>query len=128
MTHDDDLIEEAARCFALLSDPTRLRVLAFLLERDEASPSEVAQAIGVGRTNVSQHLSRLLSAGMVGRRREGHSILYRVINEMLKPLCDLVCSSLPGPDRGARRPLGGARPMTGVARALQEADAPRGRS
>ena len=94
MALTDHLIEEAARCFALLSDPTRLRILSFLLERGEASVTEVAQAIGVGRTNVSQHLSRLLSAGMVARRREGHSIHYRVIDEMLKPLCNLVCATL----------------------------------
>jgi len=86
----DHLIEEAARCFALLSDPTRLRILSFLLECDEATPSDVAQAIGVGRTNVSQHLSRLLNAGMVWRRREGQALFYRV----LRPLCELVCSSL----------------------------------
>jgi DNA-binding transcriptional ArsR family regulator len=89
----DHLIEDVARRFALLSDPTRLRVLSVLLERGEASVGEVADAIGVGRTNVSQHLSRLLHAGMVGRRRDGHSIHYRVIDEMLKPLCELVCSS-----------------------------------
>jgi ArsR family transcriptional regulator, lead/cadmium/zinc/bismuth-responsive transcriptional repressor len=94
MALTDHLIEEAARCFALLSDPTRLRILSFLLERDEASVTEVAQGIGVNRTNVSQHLSRLLSAGMVARRRKGHSIHYRVIDEMLKPLCNLVCSNL----------------------------------
>ena len=94
MAHADHLMEEVARCFALLSDPTRLRVLSFLLERDDASVTEVAQAVGVARTNVSQHLSRLLSAGMVARRREGHSINYRVIDDMLKPLCELVCSNL----------------------------------
>ena len=90
----DHLIEEAARKFALLSDPTRLRVLSCLLERGEASVTEVAEAIGASRTNVSQHLSRLLGAGMVGRRRDRHSIHYRVVDEMLKPLCDLVCSTL----------------------------------
>ena len=90
----DHLIEEAARCFALLSDPTRLRILSFLLECDEATPSDVAEAIGVGRTNVSQHLSRLLNAGMVRRRREGQTLFYQVNDQMLRPLCELVCSSL----------------------------------
>ena len=86
--------EEVARRFALLSDPNRLRILAFLLENGEASPTEVAEAIGLGRTNVSQHISRLLFAGMVGRRRDGHAFRYQVIDEILRPLCELVCSDL----------------------------------
>lgn len=94
MSLADHEIDEVARSFALLSDGTRLRVLSYLLEAGEASPTEVALAIGVGRTNVSQHLSRLLSAGMVGRRRDGRAFQYRVIDEMLRPLCELVCSSV----------------------------------
>ena len=94
MSLADHEIDEVARLFALLSDRTRLRVLSYLLEAGEASPTEVAQAIGLGRTNVSQHLSRLLSAGMVGRRRDGRVLQYRVIDEMLRPLCELVCSSV----------------------------------
>jgi DNA-binding transcriptional ArsR family regulator len=94
MSLADHEIEEVARRFALLSDPTRLRILSFLLEEGEASPTDLAEAIGLGRTNVSQHLSRLLSAGMVGRRRDGHAFIYRVIDEMLRPLCELVCSGV----------------------------------
>ena len=86
--------EEVARRFALLSDPNRLRILAFLLSNGEASPTEVAEAIGLSRTNVSQHISRLLLAGMVGRRRDGHAFRYQVIDQVLRPLCELVCSGL----------------------------------
>jgi DNA-binding transcriptional ArsR family regulator len=90
----DDMIEEAARRFALLSDPTRLRILHRLLEQGEESVTELAEAIGVARANVSQHLSRLLGAGMVGRRRSGHSVHYTIVDETLAPLCDLICSAI----------------------------------
>jgi DNA-binding transcriptional ArsR family regulator len=90
----DDMIEEVARRFALLSDPTRLRILHTLLERGEESVTDLAKATGVARANVSQHLSRLLGAGMVARRRSGHSIRYTVVDETLAPLCDLVCSAV----------------------------------
>ncbi|HEY8633339.1 MAG TPA: transcriptional regulator, partial [Candidatus Dormibacteraeota bacterium] len=49
---------------------------------------------GLTRTNLSQHLSRLAAAGLVGRRREGTTIYYRVVDESLGELCDLVCTSL----------------------------------
>jgi DNA-binding transcriptional ArsR family regulator len=90
----DRQIEEVARSFALLSDPTRLRILSYLLEAGEASPTDIAVAIGVGRTTVSQHLSRLLAAGMIGRRRDGHAAQYRVVDDHLRPLCELICSSV----------------------------------
>ncbi len=90
----DDMLEEVAHRFALLSDPTRLRILHRLLERGEESVSGLAQVTGVARANVSQHLSRLLAAGMVRRRRVGTSIHYTVADETLAPLCELVCSAV----------------------------------
>ena len=90
----DEMIEEVARRFALLSDPTRLRILHVLLEEGEQPVQKLAKATGVARANVSQHLSRLLGAGMVGRRRVGQSIHYSVVDETLAPLCDIVCSAV----------------------------------
>ncbi len=90
----EEMIEEVARRFALLSDPTRLRILHTLLEQGEQSVMGLARATGVARANVSQHLSRLLGAGMVGRRRVGQSNHYSVVDETLAPLCDLVCSAV----------------------------------
>src|SRR5947207_3037030 len=60
------LVEEVARRFALLSDPTRLRILDALLERDDITVSELANVVGEAAPNVSQHLSRLLAADIVG--------------------------------------------------------------
>lgn len=90
----EEMIEEVARRFALLSDPTRLRILHTLLDQGELSVTGLARATGVARANVSQHLARLLGAGMVGRRRVGQSIHYSVVDETLAPLCDLVCAAV----------------------------------
>jgi DNA-binding transcriptional ArsR family regulator len=90
----DPLIEEAALRFALLADPTRLRVLHCVLKQGEATVTDVAAALGIHAPNVSQHLSRLLAAGIVGRRRDGRQVLYSVADPTIGPLCDLVCSSL----------------------------------
>ncbi len=90
----DALLEEAARRFALLSDPSRLRILSTLHASGEISVGELADLTGLTRTNLSQHLSRLAAAGLVGRRREGTTIQYRIIDESVSLLCDLVCASL----------------------------------
>ncbi|MHB8613019.1 MAG: ArsR/SmtB family transcription factor [Candidatus Dormibacteraceae bacterium] len=90
----ETLLEEAARRFALLGDPSRLRILSTLYAAGEVPVGELADRSGLTRTNLSQHLSRLAAAGLVGRRREGTTIYYRVVDESLGELCDLVCDSL----------------------------------
>jgi ArsR family transcriptional regulator, arsenate/arsenite/antimonite-responsive transcriptional repressor len=88
------LVEEAARRFALLGDPSRLRVLSILHATGEMPVGLLAERSGLTRTNLSQHLSRLAMAGLVARRRAGTTIYYRVTDESLGQLCDLVCASL----------------------------------
>lgn len=90
----ETLLEEAARRFALLSDPSRLRVLSALHGAGETSVGELAELSGLTRTNLSQHLSRLAAAGMVARRRDGTTVYYRIVDASLGELCDLVCTSL----------------------------------
>ena len=90
----DALLEEASRRFALLGDPSRLRVLSVLHSAGELPVGVLAERSGLTRTNLSQHLSRLAVAGLVGRRRSGTTIYYRIVDESLTELCDLVCSSL----------------------------------
>lgn len=88
------LLEEAASRFALLGDPSRLRVLRTLHETGELPVGELAGLCALTRTNLSQHLSRLAMAGMVARRRSGTTIYYRISDETVGELCDLVCKSL----------------------------------
>ena len=61
-----------ARRFAVLGEPTRVRLLDQIHERGEASVGELAEAVGSTHANVSKHLNLLLAERMVGRRREGH--------------------------------------------------------
>ena len=89
----DDLLDEAARRFALLGDPSRLRILR-VLHDGEATPSTIIDATGLAAPNVSQHLARLALAGFVARRRAGAAVLYRIADPSLAELCDLVCTSL----------------------------------
>ena len=98
MTVPAGLVEEVARRFALLADPTRLRILDALLDRDDITVSELASTVGEAPPNVSQHLSRLLAADVVGRRRDGRTVRYSVADPTIRPLCHLVCQAI-----GARR-------------------------
>lgn len=90
----EELIEEAAHSFALLGDPTRLRILRSLMERGELSVGEVAEASGTSRYNASAHLNRLALGGLVVRRQAGTTRYYRVADDSLANVCDWVCEAV----------------------------------
>jgi ArsR family transcriptional regulator len=88
------VLEETAARFALLGDPTRLRLLSLLLERGESPVSGLAEAAGISVANTSQHLRRLALGGILGRRRAGSQVHYRVVESTVAQLCDIVCASV----------------------------------
>lgn len=67
----------AATGFALLADPSRLRIL-WVLAHGEADVSTLAQLTGVRATAVSQHLAKLRLAGLVRATRDGRRQVYCV--------------------------------------------------
>ena len=67
----------------LLSDPTRVRLLA-LLEREELTVAELSGVLRLAQPRVSTHLAKLKEADLVRDRRAGVSAYYRV-NAELEP-------------------------------------------
>ena len=65
----------------LLSDPTRVRLLA-LLEREELTVAELSAVLRLAQPRVSTHLAKLKEAGLVRDRRAGVSSYYRYNNEI----------------------------------------------
>jgi DNA-binding transcriptional ArsR family regulator len=100
-------LEDASRRFALLGDPTRLKIVSVLHDRGEAAVGEIALAAGTSAANASQHLQRLAVGGIVGRRRSGQAVCYRIVDDTIEHLCAIVCDSVarrqrPGGDAAAR--------------------------
>jgi DNA-binding transcriptional ArsR family regulator len=91
---EDWEITAAAHRFALLGDPTRLRILHTVIERGEMSVGVIADAAGTSRFNASAHLNRLAAGGMVTRRREASTVFYRVDDANIPRICDSMCNSL----------------------------------
>ena len=89
-----DAAELIAARFRALSDPTRLRIVDLLRNRDEASVGELTEALGGSQQNVSKHLSALLAGGFVARRKQGTSSLYRIADPGVHEICDGVCAGI----------------------------------
>ncbi|MFV5216037.1 ArsR/SmtB family transcription factor [Azonexus caeni] len=79
MDETTQLFEDVAHYFSLLADPTRLRIL-FTLCQDERPVNDVVEKIGLTQANISRHLNILFRAGVLGRRRDGNQVFYRVID------------------------------------------------
>ena len=71
-------------CLKVLSDPTRVRLLA-LLEREELTVAELAAITRLAQPRVSTHLARLKEADLVRDRRAGVSAYYRFNGDGLEP-------------------------------------------
>ena len=63
--------------FKGLADPTRLRIMALLLER-ELCVCDLMSVLRLPQSTVSRHMTRLKSAGLVSDRREGKWVHYRL--------------------------------------------------
>jgi DNA-binding transcriptional ArsR family regulator len=86
--------ELIARRFRVLAEPTRLRLLDALRDREEASVGELAEALSSSQQNVSKHLGVLGTEGFVTRRKAGTSALYRITDPAVFELCEQVCSGI----------------------------------
>jgi DNA-binding transcriptional ArsR family regulator len=90
------MLEEVARRFALLGDPTRLRIVRVLHECGGGTVGEIAAAADTSVANASQHLGRLLLGGIAGRTRDGQSVRYRITDDTIEQLCRIVCDDVAG--------------------------------
>jgi DNA-binding transcriptional ArsR family regulator len=70
-------VAAAVVSFAMLADPTRLRIL-WALRHEELDVASLAAAAGCRPTVASQHLSKLRLAGLVEGTRDARRILYRL--------------------------------------------------
>jgi DNA-binding transcriptional ArsR family regulator len=89
----DDLVELIARRFRAVGEPMRIRLLDQLRD-GEATVGELSEALGAGQQNVSKHLAVLADAGILGRRKDGNHVYYRIVDEGVLTLCEDVCGSL----------------------------------
>lgn len=88
-----EALEQVAAYFQTLSEPTRLQILNFL-RQGERSVGELAQLCGYTSANVSRHLAMLTQRGLVAREGRGTSVYYRIADESVYALCDLVCGNI----------------------------------
>ena len=87
------LLDEIADWLKAMADPTRLRIL-HALQQGEKCVTDLLEGMECSQANVSKHLAILRKAGLVGCRREGSSVYYRIADQAVYEICGTVCDSL----------------------------------
>lgn len=75
-------LEALARVGRALADDTRRRILA-RLAAGPAYPADLADTLGCGRPNVSNHIACLRGCGLVVAEREGRRTRYELADSRL---------------------------------------------
>lgn len=89
----EEALQLVAHRFAVLAEPMRLRLIQALFA-GERNVTDLVAATGGTQANVSRHLQTLTAAHVLGRRKEGLQVFYRIADPTIPKLCDLVCGSL----------------------------------
>src|SRR5512135_3005272 len=69
---------EAARLLKLLANENRLLILCRLVAEREIAVGELADAVGLSQSALSQHLAKMREEGLVATRREAQTVFYRI--------------------------------------------------
>lgn len=80
---DEDILERTAAEFALLADPTRLRIL-YALSFHELCVCDLSRVLGRSMPATSQQLQRLRREGVVKCRMQGKLAYYRLESPTLE--------------------------------------------
>lgn len=89
----DHVFDMAAELFRVMSAPMRLKIISCLRD-GEKNVSYLLSRIDTTQPNMSQHLNTLYQAGVLGKRREGAQIHYRIVDERVAELCRVVCTRM----------------------------------
>jgi ArsR family transcriptional regulator len=65
---------------------SRLRLLLLIRGKGEACVADLVAAARLPRPTVSNHLALLRRGGVVGRRRAGHRVFYRITSPLVAKL------------------------------------------
>jgi DNA-binding transcriptional ArsR family regulator len=87
-----------SNAFALLADPSRLRVVYALLEGGAMCVSDIAATVGLADSATSHQLAKLRSAGMVRSERQGREIWYQISDSHIRVLLDVAAEHYLGAD------------------------------
>ena len=91
-----------AGLFKLLADETRLRIIYFLLQKEEINVRTFCARLSQSQPAVSHHLAMLKEAGILDSRRDGKHNFYRLVPKRAQQFVDVLFGGPPDQPRRFR--------------------------
>jgi len=89
----DPVFQIVAGYFAVLAEPTRLKIMHALC-LGEKTVGQIVAETGATQTNVSRHLGLMHRHHMVARRKDGTQVYYSVADPAMIALCREICGRI----------------------------------
>jgi ArsR family transcriptional regulator len=103
---DRSIFEMQAEICKTLTNPKRIEILN-VLKNEERTVTELVNALGASKANVSQHLAVMRHKGILTTRRDGVNIFYRVANPKVIDACALMKEVLFEQHMAKKKAVGG---------------------
>ena len=81
---------DAAKQFAALADPVRLRLLSLVAAQDEVCSCNLEQPLGKSQPTISHHTKALAEAGLIVGEKRGRWMWWAVAPERLAALRNIL--------------------------------------
>ena len=108
---------EASALLKLLANENRLLILCRLALKGEMSVNDIADAVGLSQSALSQHLAKMRDEGLVATRREAQTVFYRIAdkNAAMGEVAHGLSDDAPADDKSAKVSTGSASDKGGKA-------------
>lgn len=74
---------ELVQVLKAIADENRLRIL-YLLNQEGLCVCEIEKILGMSQSNVSRHLNKLFSVGLIQREKKSQWVYYRLDKEIIR--------------------------------------------
>lgn len=83
-SHDFEVLEANAEILKALAHPVRLCIVKGLLENGPCNVSNMHNCLNLPQSTVSQHVSKLRTAGILKGSRKGTEIVYEICDKKIE--------------------------------------------
>ncbi|MEI7542746.1 MAG: metalloregulator ArsR/SmtB family transcription factor [bacterium] len=84
-----EIIKMQADICKTFANPSRLHIINLLCKK-EMNAAELIKTVKVSKANLSQHMSMLISKGIVVSRKEGVNVYYVLSDKKISQACSLM--------------------------------------
>ncbi len=105
--------ERKAEFFKTLGHPARIRILEVLID-GPAHVADIAAAVGVTGSTLSQHLAILRRSDVLSSERHGSMVIYQVVDPRVFSLLEIGRQMLTTSLEGSQELLADLEEMTGL--------------